>query len=71
MKKKNNTKAASATNATSDKQQPLTIDENCATGSSAHQTGNGDIPQQHAPPLQVCKFGTWQFKLKLMQTVTK
>lgn len=39
-----------------DKQQPPTIDENCATGSSNNsqqQTANGDIPQQHAPPLQV------------------
>lgn len=38
-----------------DKQQPPTIDENCATGSnnSYQQTANGDIPQQHAPPLQV------------------
>lgn len=35
-----------------DKQQ--TIDENSATGSNNQQTtGNGDIPQQHAPPLQV------------------
>lgn len=40
-----------------EKQQPPTIDENCATGSnnSHQQTGNGDIPQQHAPPLQVRK----------------
>lgn len=36
-----------------DKQQPPTIDENCATGSNLQQTANGDIPQQHAPPLQV------------------
>lgn len=40
-----------------DKQQPPTIDENCATGSnnSYPQTANGDIPQ-HAPPLQVSKI---------------
>ncbi|KAG5676110.1 hypothetical protein PVAND_005964 [Polypedilum vanderplanki] len=41
-----------ATNATtSDKQQPLPIDENCATG-SIQVTGNGDIPHAIAPPLQ-------------------
>lgn len=39
----------------SDKQQPSAIDENCATGSNNthQQTGNGDIPHHHAPPLQV------------------
>lgn len=47
--------AANVSSTQPDKQQPPTIDENCATGSSnSHQqTGNGDIPQQHAPPLQV------------------
>lgn len=67
----------SATNVSTtqqDKQQPPTIDENCATGSNnSHQTGNGDIPQQqqqqpllqHAPPLQV-KFSLFFiFYLKL------
>jgi len=45
--------STTTTAAQSDKQQPSTIDENCATGSNnAQQTGNGDVPQ-HAPPLQV------------------
>jgi hypothetical protein len=40
----------------SDKQQNITTEEGCVTGSNLSQlTGNGDISQQqqHAPPLQV------------------
>lgn len=56
MKKKNPTSiAANLSTIQLEKQQPPTIDENCATGSNnaCQQTANGDIPQQHAPPLQV------------------
>lgn len=40
---------------TSDKQQQITTEEGCVTGSNSLQlTGNGDITQQqHPPPLQV------------------